>query len=139
MEQLLKLGIRNGKAVIVIVILVTIGVAFAHISSLTPEQQEELLWTVQEFLPIFMFLTLAILLFTGFPVAFILGGLALLYGLIGYFLGSFSLIEFFNFLPRIWGQAAENLVLVAVPAFVFMGVMMERSGVANDPAKNNGL
>ncbi len=132
MEQLLKLGIRNGKAVIVIVILVTIGVAFAHISGLTPEQQEELLRSVQEFLPIFMFLTLAILLFTGFPVAFILGGLALLYGLIGYFLGSFSLIEFFNFLPRIWGQAAENLVLVAVPAFVFMGVMMERSGVAND-------
>ena len=132
MEQLLKLGVRNGKAVILIVILVAAGLVFAHISDLTPEQQQELLWTVQEFLPIFMFLTLAILLFTGFPVAFILGGLALLYGLIGYFLGSFSLIEFFNFLPRIWGQAAENLVLVAVPAFVFMGVMMERSGVAND-------
>jgi TRAP-type mannitol/chloroaromatic compound transport system permease large subunit len=47
-------------------------------------------------------------------------------------MGTFSLIEFFNFLPRIWGQAAENLVLVAVPAFVFMGVMMERSGIAND-------
>ena len=82
-----------------------------------------------DYLPIFMFSTLAILLFTGFPVAFILGGLALLYGMIGYFLGVFSLIEFFNFLPRIWGQAAENLVLVAVPAFVFMGVMMERSGI----------
>ena len=39
---------------------------------------------------------------------------------------------FFNFIPRIWGGAAENLVLVAVPAFVFMGVMMERSGIAND-------
>ncbi len=132
MEQLLKLGIRNGKAVILIVILVAIGLAFAHISGFTPEQQEELLRSVQEFLPIFMFLTLAILLFTGFPVAFILGGLALLYGLIGYFMGSFSLIEFFNFLPRIWGQAAENLVLVAVPAFVFMGVMMERGGIADD-------
>ncbi|MDP6030819.1 MAG: TRAP transporter large permease subunit, partial [Arenicellales bacterium] len=55
-----------------------------------------------------------------------------LYGFIGYALGMFSIIEFFNFLPRIWGQAAENLVLVAVPTFVFMGVMMERSGVAND-------
>jgi TRAP-type mannitol/chloroaromatic compound transport system permease large subunit len=132
MEQLLKLGIRNGKAITLIVILVAVGLIFAHISGLTPEQQQELLWTVQEFLPIFMFLTLAVLLFTGFPVAFILGGLALLYGLIGYFMGSFSLIEFFNFLPRIWGQAAENLVLVAVPAFVFMGVMMERSGIAND-------
>ena len=79
-----------------------------------------------------MFVTLASLLFSGFPVAFILGGLALLYGLFGYFLEIFSLIEFFNFLPRIWGTAAENLVLVSVPAFVFMGVMMERSGVAED-------
>jgi len=56
----------------------------------------------------------------------------MLFGLLGYFVGTFKLIEFFNFLPRIWGQAAENLVLVAVPAFVFMGVMMERSGIAND-------
>ena len=132
MEKLLELGGRNGKVVILIAILVAIALAFAHVSGLTPEQQEELLWQVQDFLPILMFVTLAVLLFTGFPVAFILGGLSLLYGLIGYFLGSFSLIEFFNFLPRIWGQAAENLVLVAVPAFVFMGVMMERSGVAND-------
>lgn len=85
-----------------------------------------------EFLPIFMFLSLAVLLFTGYPVAFILGGLALLYGFIGFLFDIFSIVEFFNFLPRIWGQAAENLVLVAVPTFVFMGVMMERSGVAND-------
>jgi len=83
-------------------------------------------------LPILMFLTLATLLFTGYPVAFILGGLALLYGLIGYLFDVFAIIELFNFLPRIWGQAAENLVLVAVPTFVFMGVMMERSGIAND-------
>ena len=92
----------------------------------------ELFDIVIDFLPLFMFLSLAVLLFTGYPVAFILGGLALLYGFIGYTLGIFSIIEFFNFLPRIWGQAAENLVLVAVPTFVFMGVMMERSGVAND-------
>ncbi len=92
----------------------------------------ELYHFIEEMLPIAMFLTLAALLFTGYPVAFILGGLALLYGFIGYLFGIFSLIEFFNFLPRIWGQAAENLVLVAVPTFVFMGVMMERSGIAND-------
>ena len=35
-------------------------------------------------------------------------------------------------MPRIWGMAAENLVLVAVPTFVFMGTMMERSGIANE-------
>jgi TRAP-type mannitol/chloroaromatic compound transport system permease large subunit len=132
MEQLLRLGSRNGKVIVLVAVLVAIGLAFAYISGLNPEQQEELLYFAQDYLPIFMFLTLAVLLFSGFPVAFILGGLALLYGLIGYVLDTFSLIEFFNFLPRIWGQAAENLVLVAVPAFVFMGVMMERSGVAND-------
>ena len=85
-----------------------------------------------EFLPVFMFATLALLLFSGYPVAFLLGGLSIAYGLIGYSLGVFSLIEFFNFVPRVWGGAAENLVLVALPTFVFMGVMMERSGVAND-------
>jgi len=86
----------------------------------------------QEFLPIFMFLCLAGLLFTGYPVAFILGGLAVAFGLIGNGLETFKLIEYFNFMPRIWGMAAENLVLVAVPTFVFMGTMMERSGIANE-------
>jgi tripartite ATP-independent transporter DctM subunit len=87
---------------------------------------------VQELLPIVMFLTLGVLLFSGYPVAFILGGLALLFGVLGFFLGSFKLVQFFNFVPRIWGQAAENLVLVAIPTFIFMGVMMERSGIAQD-------
>jgi tripartite ATP-independent transporter DctM subunit len=131
MEALLNLRL-NGKAIALIVALVVVGGGFAVLASLSPEQHEELLWFIQDYLPIAMFCTLALLLFSGYPVAFILGGLALLYGLIGYSLGVFSLIEFFNFLPRIWGQAAENLVLVAVPTFVFMGVMMERSGIAND-------
>ena len=108
------------------------AIVFITVWNLPDASRKELLWVVQDYLPIVMFLCLAGLLFSGFPVAFILGGLALLFGLIGYFLGMFSLIEFFNFLPRIWGQAAENLVLVAVPAFVFMGIMMERSGIAND-------
>ena len=107
-------------------------ISFFVVWSLSDGARTQLLYTVQDYLPLVMFLSLACLLFSGFPVAFILGGLALLFGLIGYFLGVYSLIEFFNFLPRIWGQAAENLVLVAVPAFVFMGVMMERSGIATD-------
>jgi tripartite ATP-independent transporter DctM subunit len=132
MEALLGLRWLNGKAVGLILALLVVGGGFAVLASLSPDAQTDLLWFVQDYLPIAMFVTLALLLFSGYPVAFILGGLALLYGLIGYLLGVFSLIEFFNFLPRIWGQAAENLVLVAVPTFVFMGVMMERSGIAND-------
>ena len=101
-------------------ILIVAAVAFVAIWSLPDDARRDILYFAQDYLPIVMFMSLACLLFSGFPVAFILGGLALLFGLIGYFLDVFSLIEFFNFLPRIWGQAAENLVLVAVPAFVFM-------------------
>ena len=132
MEALANLTRLNGKLVTLIAIVVIIGAGFAILTALSPEQQKDLLWFVQDYLPIAMFLTLGLLLFSGYPVAFVLGGLALLYGLIGYLLGMFSLIEFFNFLPRIWGGAAENLVLVSIPAFVFMGIMMERSGVAAD-------
>lgn len=131
--EALAAGIRrNTGLTVVLVALAVIGIAYAYVLSMTPDQQKELLYFTQDYLPILMFISLASLLFTGFPVAFILGGLAFLYGLIGYFLDMFSLIEFFNFMPRIWFNGAENLVLVSVPAFVFMGVMMERSGVAND-------
>ncbi len=122
-----NIGITIGACVLVI-----IGVAYATILGMSPQEQKQLLWTLQDYLPIVMFVTLAMLLFSGFPVAFILGGLALLFGVLGYFLGVFSLIEFFNFMPRIWFQGAENLVLVSIPAFVFMGIMMEKSGVAHD-------
>jgi len=133
MELLLRIGSRlANRYVVTIVLLIVLGAGYAYVAGLDADGREELLYRVQEFLPLVMFLTLATLLFSGFPVAFILGGLAMLFGLLGYFIGTFKLIEFFNFLPRIWGQAAENLVLVAVPAFIFMGVMMERSGIAND-------
>ena len=61
-----------------------------------------------EYLPIFMFLAMGILLFIGYPVGFILGGVAVTFGLIGYGFGVFKLAEFFNFVPRMWGFSAEN-------------------------------
>ena len=132
-EQLAKIRARlNGRIWLVLLPPVLLAAIFLYIMGLSPEARETLLYALQDYLPIFMFLTLAILLFSGYPVAFVLGGIAINFGLIGYALGMFSLIEFFNFLPRIWGQAAENLVLVSVPAFVFMGIMMERSGIAQD-------
>ena len=133
MEFLLRIGSRlANRYVVLVALLVLLGAGFAYVSGLNADQREELLYKVQELLPILMFLTLGVLLFSGYPVAFILGGLALLFGFIGFFLGSFKLVQFFNFVPRIWGQAAENLVLVAIPTFIFMGVMMERSGIAQD-------
>jgi tripartite ATP-independent transporter DctM subunit len=132
-EFLLRLGSRlTHRYVVAVVLILLIGFGYAYVTGLSPAARGVLLHKVQEYLPILMFLTLGVLLFSGYPVAFILGGLALLFGVLGFFLGSFKLVQLFNFVPRIWGQAAENLVLVAIPTFIFMGVMMERSGIAQD-------
>jgi len=81
---------------------------------------------MMEALPAIMFLVLTILLMAGFPVAFTLLGTSLFFGLIGFGW------DFFNLLPmRIWGTMT-NFTLVAVPLFIFMGVMLERSGLAED-------
>lgn len=87
---------------------------------------------IEDYLPLFMFGALAMLLFSGYPVAFVLGGIGLAFGFIGMYFEVFSFIQFFNIAPRIWGGIAENLVLTAIPMFIFMGTMLERSGVASD-------
>ena len=83
-------------------------------------------------LSVFLFVVLAVLLFTGYPVAFVLGGIAIFFGGIGMAFGVFEPMMFFNLLPRIWGGIAANPILVAVPMFIFMGTVLERSGVADD-------
>jgi tripartite ATP-independent transporter DctM subunit len=86
-----------------------------------------------EYLPAWMFLALTILLMAGFPVTFTLLGTSLCFGLIGF---GWS---FFNLLPlRIWG-VMTNVTLMAVPLFVFMGVMLERSGMAEDLLDTMGM
>jgi len=86
-----------------------------------------------EYLAGWMFLALTILLLAGFPVTFTLMGTALFFGYIGF---GWSL---FNLLPlRIWG-VMTNVTLLAVPLFVFMGVMLERSGLAEDLLDTMGL
>jgi len=86
-----------------------------------------------EYLPGWMFLALTILLMAGFPVTFTLLGTSLCFGLIGFGWG------FFNLLPlRIWG-VMNNVTLLAVPLFVFMGVMLERSGLAEELLDTMGL
>ncbi|MGF1628761.1 MAG: TRAP transporter large permease subunit [Kiloniellaceae bacterium] len=87
---------------------------------------------IEDILPLLMFAALGVLLFSGYPVAFVLGGVGLAFGFIGIYFDVFNFIQFFNLLPRIWGGIAESLVLTAIPMFIFMGTMLERSGVAND-------
>ncbi len=86
-----------------------------------------------DYLAAWMFLALTILLMAGFPVTFTLLGTSLVFGLIGFGW------DFFNLLPlRIWGRMT-NVTLAAVPLFVFMGVMLERSGLAEELLDTMGL
>jgi len=79
-----------------------------------------------EYLPLIFFGVVLLMLLAGFPVAFTLGGVSLIFGL-----ATFGL-NFFNLLPmRIWG-IMNNYILLAVPLFIYMGVMFEKSGLAEE-------
>ncbi|NNF96006.1 MAG: TRAP transporter large permease subunit, partial [Halobacteria archaeon] len=83
-----------------------------------------------EYMPFIMFLCVGLVLLSGYPVAFSLGGTALAFALIGQSSGTFD-EAFLSALPnRLYG-IMTNVTLIAVPLFVFMGVMLERSKVAD--------
>ncbi len=87
-------------------------------------------WLVHNMAPI-MFLALIGFLLLGYPVAFALAANGLIFGLIGIELGLFG-PEFLRALPeRVYGTM-NNEVLLAVPFFTFMGLVLERSGMAED-------
>ncbi|MBS3982109.1 MAG: TRAP transporter large permease subunit [Rhodobacteraceae bacterium] len=76
-----------------------------------------------------LFLLIILFLMSGYIVAFTLGGLAILVGFGGIAIGAFDQALFAALPNRFWG-VITNPVLVAVPLFVFMGVVLERSGIA---------
>ncbi len=85
-----------------------------------------------EILPAAMLICMALFIFTGFPVALVLGGLGLAFGVIGIMVGEFR-VAHFNAVPlRIYAGSVENIILVAIPMFIFMGTMLEKSGIAED-------
>jgi tripartite ATP-independent transporter DctM subunit len=86
---------------------------------------------LHDILDLLMFAAVFGALLTGYPVAFALGGTAFLFALLAHFLGVFDL-AFLQALPqRIYG-IMTNEVLIAIPLFIYMGVMLERSKVAED-------
>ncbi|MEZ5650277.1 MAG: TRAP transporter large permease subunit [Burkholderiaceae bacterium] len=85
----------------------------------------------------YMFVALALILFTGLPVAFALGGASVIFAFISIQLDFLDMAVFFQVIQRIWGGdgasgAIQNPILVAIPCFVFMGTMLEKSRVAED-------
>jgi tripartite ATP-independent transporter DctM subunit len=84
-----------------------------------------------ETLDLLMFACVCGLLLLGFPVAFTLAGTALIFAVLGDLLGVFNLAQL-NFFPQRMFGIMSNEVVVAAPLFIFMGLMLERSKVAED-------
>ncbi len=99
--------------------------------------------SLEEMMVIGMFLTFIGLLFTGYPVAWVLGGTAILWGLVGVIaVETFNADIWFTWnssvslVPeRVWDIVARE-TLVALPMFIFMGIMLDRSGVAKQLMEN---
>ena len=81
-------------------------------------------------LALIMFVTMFFAIFCGYPVAFVMGGMALLFALVGSALGVFSMIGLSDVVLRMWGGVAADPVLASIPMFIFMGAILERSGSA---------
>ena len=93
--------------------------------------------TTPEILSVLMLVTVCVTMMFGFPVAFTLSGVAVLFALGGSLLGEFDMF-FYAAIPSRYFGVMTNEVLVAVPLFVFMGVMLERSKVAEDLLQTMG-
>lgn len=84
---------------------------------------------IGEILAGLMFFGVIGMLMLGFPVAFTLAGTSLIFAVVAYWLGVFDFSNFSSLAGRYIGFMT-NEVLVAVPLFIFMGVMLERSSIA---------
>ena len=91
-----------------------------------------------EIIPIILIVMVCMALLLGYPVAFTLAGTSILFALLG---ASFDFFDpnLFKTIPmRIFG-IMNNQTLLAVPLFVFMGVVLERSGIAAKMLKDMAL
>jgi TRAP-type mannitol/chloroaromatic compound transport system permease large subunit len=77
-------------------------------------------------MPLLMLLALLVGIFAGYPVAFILAGLGILFAVAA----DLPMLFLSMGVQRIYSGVLTNWLLVAIPLFVFMGLMLERSGVA---------
>ena len=86
-------------------------------------------------LALIMFVSMFFVIFCGYPVAFVMGGMALLFALAGWALGVFNILGLYDIVLRMWGGVAADPVLASIPMFILMGSILERSGSAADMLK----
>lgn len=91
-----------------------------------------------EWLAIAMFAGFVAILLTGYPVAFSFAGTAIIFGAIGLAVGAFDLNRLL-LLPNVWFGTMSNFTLLAIPYFVFMGAIFEKSGLAEELLETVGI
>ncbi|MCB0713226.1 MAG: TRAP transporter large permease subunit [Ignavibacteriae bacterium] len=91
-----------------------------------------------DWLALWMILVALALIFSGYPVAFSLGGTALLFAFLGVEFGYFDWSYMMAMSERTFG-IMSNGILLAIPLFIFMGTMLERSRLAEDLLQTVGL
>ena len=84
-----------------------------------------------ELIPFIMFLAVCLVLMAGYPVALSLAGTALIFAGVGSVTGHFDMAFLMALPNRLFGTI-ENTTLIAVPLFIFMGVMLEKSRLSED-------
>lgn len=91
-----------------------------------------------EWMPLVLFILVCLVLMLGFPVAFSLAGTSLIVAGFGYLTGTFD-GAFLSALPNRLFGILSNQILIAVPLFVFMGIMLEKSRIAERLLQNMAL
>ncbi len=91
---------------------------------------------INDYLVVAMFASFAMLLFTGFPIAWVLGGVGVVFACVGYYsdiyLDTMTGLDYMTLgmvVNRVY-KIMDNWVLVALPMFIFMGLMLDKSGIA---------
>src|SRR3712207_3390444 len=91
-----------------------------------------------EWLSIVMFAGFFVLLLTGYPVAFSFVGTGIIFGLIGVGLDIFDL-NLLRLLPNRWFGTMSDFTLLAIPFFIFLGAVLEKSGLAEELLETVGI
>jgi tripartite ATP-independent transporter DctM subunit len=91
-----------------------------------------------EWLALLMFVGFIMLLLSGYPVAFSFAGTAFVFGAVGYALGAFDL-NLVRLLPNRWFGTMSDITLLAVPFFIFLGAILEKSGLAEELLETVGI
>jgi tripartite ATP-independent transporter DctM subunit len=91
-----------------------------------------------EWLALLMFVAFFGILMLGYPVAFSFAGTAFIFGLLGLALGAFD-ANLLRLLPNRWFGTMSDITLLAIPFFIYLGTVLERSGIAEELLETVGM